>query len=662
MSPLSRVVLSLALPFAVLAASGASAAPPPAADFVRHAQLGGLSVSPSNTHAALLVTNDKGRKIAVVVDLAKPEQQTVIAGFADVDVTSISWINDRRLVFSASQPGFLIDRDKAGTFAVDLDGQNQRQLISWKSDESAPGSAIRVRMLSYGWNYLRPARDGSADVFVTRWRDGAGQPVRDLMRLNTQDGSTRLLSEGQPRGANDWVQDDSGELRVVSATLDGRQRLYWKPEVGAEWQLLDEQPEFAGEAVNPVYIEGDGTLIVTSSQGRDTSALFTYDPRKKKLSDEPLVAVAGFDVGGRIVTDPRKRLMIGARVMADQLRTVWFDEGLDAAQRVVDASLPKGRNNHLLCGDCIGAQRFVVLSRSDRQPGEYFLYDAAARRLSPLGVQRPWLPEAGQGTRSFHRVAARDGLMLPVVVTHPAGAAPDQPLPTVLLVHGGPWVRGTDLDWSAEPQFLASRGYRVLEVDFRGSAGLGGKHFSAGWRNWGTTMQDDLADAVAWAGAQKLTDPARVCIYGASYGGYAALMNPIRYPDLYRCAISHVGVTDPVLLFSGNWTDISEQSRGYSLKTLIGDPEADAERLREASPLHRVKELKLPVMIVQGRQDRRVEPVHADRFVSAARAAGVAVERHDYEDGHGFYIPEYHADFLGKLEAFLARHLAAKPN
>ena len=143
MSPLSRVVLSLALPFAVLAASGASAAPPPAADFVRHAQLGGLSVSPSNTHAALLVTNDKGRKIAVVVDLAKPEQQTVIAGFADVDVTSISWINDRRLVFRAQQPGFLIDRDKAGTFAVDLDGQNQRQLISWKSDESAPGSASR---------------------------------------------------------------------------------------------------------------------------------------------------------------------------------------------------------------------------------------------------------------------------------------------------------------------------------------------------------------------------------------------------------------------------------------------------------------------------------------------------------------------------------------
>jgi dipeptidyl aminopeptidase/acylaminoacyl peptidase len=660
MRKLSRFLMSLTL---VGSAAAWAATPPPALDFVRPAQLSGLSVSPSNTHAALLVTNDKGRKVAVVIDLAKPEQQTVIAGFADVDVLSVSWINDRRLVYRAQQPGALVDIDKAGTFAVDLDGGNERQLISWQSDGSAPGSAIRVRMLSYGWNYQKAARDGSADVFVTRWRDGgASGSVRDLMRLNTLDGSTRLLSEDQPKGASSWVQDESGELRVVTATLDGRQRLYWKPSQTDGWQLLEDKAEFGEATIDPVYIEGDGTMIVNAAPNRDTSALYTYDPRKKQLSGEPLVAVNGFDVGATIVVDPVKRQLIGVYVRADTWRPVWFDEGLDAAQRVVDASLPKGRNNTLQCGQCVGAQRFVVHSSSDSHPGEYYLYDVKERRLAPLGVQRPWLPEAGQGKRTFHRVAARDGLMLPVVVTHPVNSAPDQPLPTVMLVHGGPWVRGTDTDWDAEPQFLASRGYRVLEVDFRGSTGLGGKHFSAGWRNWGTTMQDDLADALAWAGQQKLTDPKRVCIYGASYGGYAALMNPIRYPDLYRCAISHVGVTDPALLFSGNWTDIDGQSRKYGLRTLIGDPEKDAEMLRQASPLHRAAELKIPVMIVQGRQDRRVAPVHADRFVGAARSAGVSVERHDYEDGHGFFIPAYHADFLGKLEAFLARHLAEKTN
>jgi len=659
MSRLSSFAIGLTL----LCASAAGwAAPPPAADFVRHAQLQGLVVSPANTHAALLVTNDKGRKVAVVIDLAKPEQQTVIAGYADVDVTSVSWINNRRLVYQAYEPGFLIDIEKAGTFAVDLDGNNQRQLISWRSDNEVTGSNIRTRMLTRGWYYWQAARDGSSDVFVYRVQDGnKGRAARELARLNTEDGRWRRLNEGQPAGVDNWVLDDSGELRVVSATLDGRQRLYWKPGDAAEWQLLDDQPALGGATIDPLYIEGDGTLIVSAAPGRDTTALYTYDPRRKKLSDEPLVAVAGFDVGGGLVTDPRQRQLIGVRVMADQQRTVWFDEGLDAAQRVVDASLPKDRNNRLVCGDCVGAARFVVHSSSDRLPGEYLLYDVKQRRVSPLGVQRPWLAEATQGRRSFHRVAARDGLLMPVVVTHPAEAAPGQPLPTVMLVHGGPWVRGTDLAWSAEPQFLASRGYRVLEVDFRGSTGLGGKHYQAGWRNWGTSMQDDLADALAWAGREKLTDPARVCIYGASYGGYAALMNPIRYPDLYRCAVSHVGVTDPMLLFSGNWTDIGEEYRRHSMRTLIGDPDQDAERLRQASPLHRVAELKLPVMIVQGRQDRRVPPVHADRFVSAARAAGVSVERHDYEDGHGFYIPAYHTDFLGKLEAFLARHLAARP-
>lgn len=658
-----KMIRGFATVMLLCAAGLALAKPPPAFDFVRSAQISSVAVSPSSTHAAMLVTNDKGRQVAVVVDLTRPDQKRVLAAYGDVDILDVRWINDRRLVYQAYEEGASKERDKAGTFAIDLDGRNERQLISWRSDTQSASSGIRARILTYGWVYWKAAADGSSDVFVYRVREGQkGFAARELARLNTEDGRVTRINEDQPEGVDSWVLDDSGALRVVSASMNGIQRMYWKPTATAAWELLEEHPELDAANIHPHYIEGDGTLIVSTSANRDTSAIYTYDPRTRKLSAEPLVAVNGFDVAGGLLTDPSKRQLIGVRVQADKTRHVWFDDGLNAAQRTVDASLPKGRTNTLLCGHCIGAQRFVVHSGSDQQPAEYYLFDVKERRLTPLGAQRPWLPEATQGTRTFHRIAARDGLMLPVVVTHPPKAAADKPLPTVLLVHGGPWVRGTDLGWSAEPQFLASRGYRVLEVDFRGSTGLGNKHFQAGWRNWGTTMQDDLADTVAWAGREGLTDLARVCIYGASYGGYAALMNPIRYPDLYRCAISHVGVTDPLLLFSDRWSDIGEQSRNYSMKTLIGDPEKDAEMLRQASPLHRAAELKLPVMIVQGRLDRRVEPVHADRFVSAARRAGVDVERHDYEDGHGFYVIANHVDFLGKLEAFLAKHLTAKAN
>ena len=179
--------------------------------------------------------------------------------------------------------------------------------------------------------------------------------------------------------------------------------------------------------------------------------------------------------------------------------------------------------------------------------------------------------------------AARDGLPIPVYVTHPKGSTPKEPLPAVVLVHGGPWVRGSDRRWEAEAQFLASRGYRVLQPEFRGSEGYGFAHFRAGWQQWGLTMQDDLADAVQWAAAQGLVDPARVCIVGASYGGYAALMAPVRHPDRWRCAASFAGVTDIDLMFSSERSDVSERSKRYGYASLIGDPKADAAKLRQNS-------------------------------------------------------------------------------
>jgi dipeptidyl aminopeptidase/acylaminoacyl peptidase len=228
-------------------------------------------------------------------------------------------------------------------------------------------------------------------------------------------------------------------------------------------------------------------------------------------------------------------------------------------------------------------------------------------------------------------------------------------------VHGGPWAPGATTLWDDEPQFLASRGYRVLEVSFRGTTGLGWKHERASWGQWGLAMQDDLEDALLWAVREKLTDPERVCIYGASYGGYAALMGPVRHPGRYRCAVSHVGVTELQLLFSRTWSDVTPAARQYGLARLVGDPEKDAERLRLNSPVHRVADIKVPVLVAQGRLDRRVTPEHADRFVSAARAAGVDIERVDYEEGHGFSLAESQADFWQRLEGFLARHLAKRP-
>ena len=648
------------------AAGAAASGRPEAGHYASPPAISGVTVSPSGEHAALVWRVRDQPAVAAVIDLARPGEVKVVGGFPKSRVDSVGWVNDRRLHFFAADAeaaAVLVKEGDAGVFAVDRDGSNLTQLIDWRWRNDETASRIRSRILPYGWSIRQSLDDGSADVMVVQRAsdlDNDALPPK-LARLNTLDGTLRMMNRNAPDGADDWLIDAAGEPRVVSVERDGRGKVYWRAPGTETWALLQDEPALSNQRIFPLALEADGTLVVATQRGGDTMALYGYQPAKRALDAEPIVALKGFDVSATIETDTRSRRVVGLHTTADRWLSVWFDERLAQVQQIVDKSLPAGRTNVLLCGRCETVQRFVVHSWSDRHPGEYYVYDHAQRALQRIGERRPWLPEATQGRRSFHRVAARDGLPLPVVVTHPAGAAePAKPLPAVVLVHGGPWLRGSNLGWDAEAQFFASRGWRVLQVEFRGSTGFGERHFRAGWKQWGLAMQDDLADAVAWAAQQGLVDAQRVCIVGASYGGYAALMGAARHPQTYRCAASHVGVTELDLMFSSRWNDISGQDKRHSLPALLGDPKADAEQLRQTSPLHRVKDIRIPIFLAQGTLDRRVPKENADRFERAARAAGVQVERVDYpEEGHSFVQSANAADHLRRLEAFLAKSLDA---
>lgn len=659
---LAGLALAAAWPLAGAAQGDGGGVEALASAYARWPDVERIVLSPSNDHAALQLRLGNGRIGLATLDLTKPQDKPkVLAAFDDVDIGAVQWLNDRRLVYEIRPVWEYRDYDKWGAYAVDLDGADPRHLISARSDTEVTGSAFRARALPRIWRLWRPVGAGDDRVLVARAADTfeLGWRATGLAVLNTRTQELQPLTEHQPEGADGWWFDRQQVLRVVTATHRDRRQLWWRPAADAAWEKLEDDDAFGGSFVQPVALEHDGTLVVRARRDRDTEALHVYDLKRRRLEPEPLVGVSGHDIGP-VRFDGGVGRVVGVDVRTATPMTVWFDEGPAAVQAAVDKALPSGRSNALLCGRCVGAKRVLVWSESDRQPGEFWLYDTGAAKLTLLGEARPWMKEAAQARRSVHRVAARDGLMLPVVVTHPRAAAGEAPAPTIVLVHGGPWAPGADATWSAEPQFLAARGYRVLEVSFRGTTGLGWKHERASWGQWGLTMQDDLEDALLWAVGQKLTDPGRVCIYGGSYGGYAALMGPVRHPQRYRCAVSHVGVTDIGLLYSGNWTDMHRMFRSYGLTRLVGDPQADAERLRRTSPLHRVADIRVPILVVQGRSDRRVEPVHADRFVAAARAAGVDVERVDYEDGHGWYSSASHEDFLKRLDAFFARHLAPR--
>ncbi len=311
----------------------------------------------------------------------------------------------------------------------------------------------------------------------------------------------------------------------------------------------------------PYWIGYDGQLLALGRRVDDALALYVVDAKTRQIDPEPMISLKGYDFSGDLVDDAQARRLLGVHYETDGSGTAWLDPQMRAMQAAVDALLP-ATVNRIDCERCVSVPTVLVTAVSDRQPPLYYLYNRDTKALTLIAASRPWIKAQAMGVRDMHRFAARDGLSIPVLVTHPPGKASGA-RPAVVLVHGGPWVRGTHWKWEPEAQFLASRGYVVIEPEFRGSEGYGFKHFRAGWKQWGLAMQDDVADAVQWAVKQGWVDPKRVCIAGASYGGYATLMGLVRHHELYQCGIEWVGVSDINLMYSISWSDISEEAKGY---------------------------------------------------------------------------------------------------
>lgn len=655
-----RLLFALALAFAV---PQVQAAPPPVEDFVRNPDVGEATISPSGTQIAMTIAMNNGHMNLAVLNLSPLGKPKVIAGFDDADVRNLNWVNDERIVYSALNRDISGSRsESSGLFAINADGSDKRQLVAFIDAVYTTGSGITSRMLNWQWNLYDTVDDGSPDIIVSESQFDALDDFKalNLERLNTLTGKHVPVVANAPEGARNWLLDKKGEARVVEAVSNGLETIYWRKGDDKTWTQLAQFKLYSGEGFTPWYYDVRGTLFVRTAHKADTQALFRYDIATQKLEDEPLVALSGFDLNPDLILDSKTDQLMGLNYVADQEGTAWFDKDMRNLQKAIDAALPKGRTNKLYCGRCASTRFFLVRSRSDRQPGEYYIFDRQMVSLLRIGATRPWLQEAALGRRSFERVAARDGMSIPVYITRPASAQDKQALPTVVLVHGGPTVRGFDLGYERDAQFLASRGYLVIETEFRGSYGYGTKLRKAGWKQWGLAMEDDLADATNWAIKQGLADPKRICIMGGSYGGYAALMGPIRNPELYRCVVASSAVTDIDMMFDLHWSDFSEDWKQYGLPKLVGDRKADAEQFRATSPLQQAAKIKVPVFLAHGSEDSRVPIDHARKFRAAAESAGVKLEWLVYaEEGHGCRKPANNIDYLKRVEAFLAKSMDA---
>ena len=655
----------------------ATLAPPPALHFYRHPHMGRVALSPSGRQLALTV--NVGERLALaVLDLDGGAAIKVAVNYSDADVRDFDWVNDQRLVYTVIdlQRGSG-DQDFApGLFAVNADGSGGRVLVRLRRDflRATPQAGRQPLEWNHKLLHVPKTPDGSGnEVIVGRLSySNTGEPTAVVpIRLNVDDLSQRSLAEGMPANGAFWLFDRSGEPRAVTSySQAGQMQVHWRAPGAKDWRLLATMPSLQRPWTQQA-VDDEGGLYVTAAEApAGTSVLKRFDLAKAKPMAEAMVSTPGYDFNGELVQDLTGPVL-GVRATTDAQTTVWFDPRLAGWQAEADQRLP-GRVNRIDCRRCTGDDPvLLVRSWSDQQPGELFVLrpTRSQGRWNAVGMVRKDIEPRRMATLDRHLVTTRDGLAMPVWLSLPrpgvvvgdaaSGSAAAVRRPAVLLVHGGPWSNTGDWRWRDDAQFLASRGYVVIEPEFRGSTGFGARLFKAGFRQWGRAMQDDLEDALKWAVAQGHIDPQRVCIAGASYGGYAALMGPIRQPGLFRCAAAWIAVSDPLLLFGlSGWSDMADETRRYTMPELLGDPQADAAMLAEVSPLRQATRLKVPVLLGYGAQDRRVPLVHGERMRDALTAAGNPPEWVVYgEEGHGWLLTRNRVDWASRLEAFLAKHL-----
>lgn len=635
--------------FLLCTASATAAAQVPVEDFARHEEISSASLSPTGEYVALAVPTEDGMETRLhVVRLDNGDTQ-VLRFARGQHVTDLVWSDDEQIVVARAKMEPLKARPYSygELMSTDVNGRNQETLFAYVPDSGTrrgrrkdEGFASVVKVLEQ--------EPGMVLVDFTAWADSRRDEDRttSIYKVDTRTGRREMLE--QTRETATFQFDHSGRPRLRITTDDNDDPvLAYRPTPGSDWQPVP--GSLAGYAMSLRYVAPDDNTAWAMIVDRDEPAqLYRVDLAKgtrERLAGRPDVEIASLMYAGHD-GPPFAVVYREDKPMVQYLDTASEWAGLHAGllkafpgQMV--SILEWTRDD----------RKLLFFAWSDRNPGSYYIFDRDTNRVRLVNALRPWMDAATLSPSRPVSFQSRDGLTLHGVYTAPAG---DGPKPLVVLPHGGPHGPYDTWGYDSDVQFLASRGYAVLQVNYRGSGGRGRAFMERGYGEWGGKMQDDIADGVRWAIDEGLVDADRICTYGASYGGYAAMMQPIRYPELYKCAIGYVGVYDlEVMKQEGDITDRAS-GRRY-LDRVLG---TDTARLKAWSPAQNVDSITIPVLLVQGNIDKRVPMEQFDALRKAFEARGVPVETLVARgEGHGFYKPENRAELYRRMEAFLDKYI-----
>lgn len=473
-------------------------------------------------------------------------------------------------------------------------------------------------------------------------------PLIYKVNLNNRNVSRFHQSES---GVHEWMTDQQQRVRLSQTFDEAQVGIRVRDTEEGDWRTLWQYQVFSEETVNPLGFGKDPNILYISAYHEGFRAVFKADVSKEPVTRELVYADPGKDVNGYLLHSQKTGEVIGISHINGQGYTFWNEE-YKRFQAAIDKVLPE-TTNHIV-NFSQDEQKYLVLASSDVDSGTYYLGDREAKSLDAVAYRYKHLtPEKMQAKQEYH-YESRDGLDIEAFLTLPKGYA-DKPVPTVVFPHGGPISRSTR-GFDYWTQLMANRGYAVLQMNFRGSSGGGAAFMQAGLKNWGEEMQDDIQDGALKMIEDGIADPDKICIVGASYGGYAALMGAAKTPDFYRCAFSFAGVSD-VKALARRYNNRYTKTDVVDLQ--IGD---DHKHLDAISPVNHADAIEIPVMLVHGAQDQQVRVSQSQKMAKALEQAEASFEYVEREGGNHYLS---HNDdrlaTLGALEKFLERHLGESP-
>jgi dipeptidyl aminopeptidase/acylaminoacyl peptidase len=603
--------------------------------FVRKDKFGDIVMSPDGTYYAVTVPRDEGGTGLMVIRRADKTVATAVNFGREVNVDDMWWVSDERIVFDVARKYGSLDAP-VGTgelMAINANGGRSEVLVS-----SNDYSAALVDDL--------PGDERNVIVSLMPYNT---EPFARAERMDAHTGKSVFLVKA-PVARASFATDNAGVVRLAHGFSNSNMgKLYYRAGDDAEWVLVNDE-SVTGTDEFPIGFSADNATVYLQAERKDgPDAIVAFDPASARRTD--VLRDARVDPAG-ILYAPGTGIPVGARYVDGTIRTEFFDKSSPQArqQRSLEAAF-KGQAVHVTSATRDG--KLLMLGvESPRNPGEFFIFDTTAKKADAVISRRSWINPAALSDMRPVDLAARDGLALHGYLTLPPGSD-GKGLPAVIVPHGGPFGIFDRPTFDDDVQVLAQAGYAVLQVNYRGSGNYGRAFRMAGAKQWGGRMQDDLTDATRWLAAQGIADPARICIYGASYGAYAALMGAAREPDLYKCAAGLVGVYDLKAVVK----DTGTHAGAAWMREWIGE----GPGLETLSPINLASAVKVPVFLSAGGEDVVAPIAQTKKMESALKKAGVPVETLYFpNEGHGYYVDAHRREFYARLLDFLATHVGGK--